>query len=151
MSSEAGFALSSDEIRLVYLRVLPWVLIGIVIGPAIAGRWSLISIVQSTLTVGAIFSAAFWLIKRYKWIRLSDTGIHGSSLRGAKVTIPWCEPISIRRTSYSGLSGIEVKTQSKGAAVFLPLSIATSTAFRAKLAEVAPSGHQLHSIGQDAL
>ena len=151
MSTETGFVLSSEEIRRAYLRILPWVLIGIVVGPAITGRWNPTSLLETTLLVAAIFAATFWITKRYKWIRLSSAGIHGSSLRGAKVVISWSEPISIRRMSYSGLSGVEVKPQSKGAAIFLPLSIATSTEFKAKLVEVAPPGHQLHSVGRDAL
>lgn len=137
MTNEVGFRLPPAEIRRVYLRAMPWVAVSLVAYPFVAGSGDARLIAETAILVAVVFAGANWLTKIHKWVRLSSAGMSGSSLRGAKVVIPWSAQVSIRRTSYSGSAGVTVGPEPKSPSLFLPLSIATSPQFKAKLRELA--------------
>ena len=150
MSNRVGFILPSSAVQRAYIRMLPWVLVGLAIAPILSGKWNLLGLFKTVALVVIVLAATYWFTKQHKWVYLSSAGIEGSSLRGAKGTISWSDPIALKRVGYSGISGVSVQPASKGAAIFLPLPIANSEEFKSKVNELAPPNHPLRGVGESA-
>jgi hypothetical protein len=133
------------------MRFVPWVVVGFPILPLLGVTRSIASTLESAGVLALVLAIGYWLTKRHKWVYLSAAGIQGSNARGVKVLISWSEQVTLKPSSYAGVSGVSVQAACQTGALFLPLPIAASAEFRSKLQHLAPSDHPLQSVGKNAL
>lgn len=151
MHPAIGFTVPQTVLRHAYLRVLPLCVVGLAI-PLMLGFTTLSTTVATVAVLIIPIGGVYWYTLNYKWVYLSSSGIQGRAANGRKITIPWSENVTLEFCVASpGIKCISVQPMSKGAALLLPSSIATTAAFKAALAEVAPANHPLRDVEANAL
>ncbi len=151
MQNSTGFTIPKAYLRRAYLRLLPWGLVGLAL-LVVFGNSSLRNTIDTAVFVAVLVGGLYWYTLRYKWIYLTSSGIQGLTVTGAKVLIPWSEPVQLgRRVAFSGIECISVKPISHGAALMLPSSIASTSEFNSLLERLAPSNHPLRGVDGNAL
>lgn len=151
MQNSTGFTVPKADLHRAYLRLLPWILVGLAI-PLVLGLTSLRTSIDTAALLAVLVGSVYWYTLRYKWIFLASSGIQGLTATGAKVLIPWSEPVELgHRVAFNGIACISVKPMSKGAALLLPSSIAATSEFNAALEHLAPPNHPLRDVSGNAL
>lgn len=151
MTRPTGFILPNAAINQAYLRLMPWVIAGLLL-PLLFGMTSIAVTIQSSVIVSVLIGVVYLYTRRYEWVYLSADGIHGTTSKGRKIHIPWNEKVAISGTvAFNGIECLEVQPNSTGRALLLPRSIAATPEFKAILAQVAPATHPLRTAAENAL
>ena len=151
MKNTREFSIPKADLNRAYLRVLTLLIIGMAY-PFYVGRSNLsATIITFTIVVILVGSLYLWTL-RYKWIKVSPSGIQGLSAFGTKITISWLEPVKLgRRTAFNGIECIAIQTIKESRALMLPSSIARTPEFMSAIKHVAPPDHPIVKEGLNAL
>jgi hypothetical protein len=105
----------------------------------------------------AVGVAGYLYAKQHIWLSLSPDGISGSGYTNRKIKIAWRDTVTINKARVSAMDGFEVRASANDSFVkkqilslFIPRAIADSPEFSAAVAELAPAGHSLRAVSNDA-
>lgn len=107
--------------------------------PFLDGPWSFAVVLIAYLGVG-------WWGWRYKWVRLSESGIRGCPIGSIETqSIAWSEPVLVEKASQPFLKGHTFISRATGSKVFIPLPILRLQAFQRVVEQQAPPDHVLRA------
>jgi hypothetical protein len=144
-----GFHMPPGSASSIYIQTIAGLLLGFALLyylPSHSQHLFIIVGLASTIGIGAA-----WYHAQRNWVYLSEEGIEGASRRGDKACITWGESISLKKGSDCGVKCVVLTTAKKDKVIMLPLPIANSKEFKTALRQVAPPGHPLNHLVENAL
>lgn len=101
--------------------------------------------------------AGYFYAKQQVWLSLSADGVGGRGYTNRRVEIDWHDTVTVNTARMYDMDGFEIRASANDGFVekqiyslFIPRAIADTPEFSAAVAKLAPTGHPLRTVSNNA-